>query len=194
MAGAFYVAALTGLIVERFLIVRVTKRARLSGLISAQRIFLIGTGTQVNDFVDDYEPRTLGISIVGCRFFTPLAAAATVEARRAALDGDLASAIASVRRLEPDAIFLLLPWSATDAIARCVDAFLALPVAIYLGPEQILQKFENVELSKLGHMASLQLTRLPLSRLEVVEKRLFDLLFSAPPCSRSRRSSSSLPC
>jgi Undecaprenyl-phosphate glucose phosphotransferase len=174
----FYAATLAGLIIERFLIVRLTKRARLSGLISAQRIFLIGTGTQVNDFVNAYEPWTLGISIIGCRFFTPLAASATVEARRAALDSDLASAIASVRQVEPDAIFLLLPWSATETIARCVDAFLALPVAIHLGPEQILQRFENVELSKLGHMASLQLTRLPLSRLEVVEKRLFDVLLS----------------
>ena len=83
-----------------------------------------------------------------------------------------------MRQLEPDAIFLLLPWSATDTIARCVDAFLALPVAIHLGPEQILQKFVNVELSRLGHMASLQLTRLPLSRLEVVQKRLFDVFLS----------------
>jgi len=175
----FYVAALTALIIERFLIVRITKHARYAGLISAQRVFLIGTGAQVNDFVDTYEPRTLGISIVGCRFLTPVAAAAPADARRAALDRDLAAAVAVVRQLQPDAIFLLLPWSATDAITRCVDAFLALPVAIHLGPEQILKKFENVELSKLGQMASLQLTRQPLSRLEVAEKRLFDLVFSA---------------
>jgi Undecaprenyl-phosphate glucose phosphotransferase len=175
----FYVAALTALIIERLVIVRVTKRARYAGLISAKRIFLIGTGTQVNDFVDTYEPWKLGITIVGCRFLSPVASNATAEARSASLDRDLAAAIASVRQLEPDAIFLLLPWSATDAITRCIDAFLALPVAIHLGPEQILRKFENVELSKLGQMASLQLTRLPLSRLEVVEKRLFDLLFSA---------------
>jgi len=175
----FYIAALVALIIERFLIVRITKHARYSGLISTQRVFLIGTGAQVNDFVDTYEPWALGISIVGCRFLTPVPAGATAEARGATLDRDLAAAIASVRQLEPDAIFLLLPWSATDAITRCVDAFLALPVAVHLGPEQILKKFENVELSKLGRMASLQLTRLPLSRLEVLEKRLFDLLFSA---------------
>jgi Undecaprenyl-phosphate glucose phosphotransferase len=175
----FYVAALTALTIERFLIVRVTERARYAGLIYAQQIFLIGTGAQVNDFIDTYEPWTLGISIVGCRFLTPVAAGAAAEARSAALDGDLAAAAASVRQLEPDAIFLLLPWSATDAITQCVDAFLALPVAIHLGPEQILKKFENVELPKLGQMTSLQLTRVPLSRLEVAEKRLFDLLFSA---------------
>jgi Undecaprenyl-phosphate glucose phosphotransferase len=175
----FYVAGLTALIIERFLIVSVTKHARHAGLIYAQRIFLIGTGAQVSEFVDTYKPWTLGISIVGCRFLTPVAAGATAEARGAALDRDLTAAAASVRQLEPDAIFLLLPWSATDAITRCVDAFLALPVAIHLGPEQILKRFENVELPKHGQMASLQLTRVPLSRLEVAEKRVFDLLFSA---------------
>jgi Undecaprenyl-phosphate glucose phosphotransferase len=174
----FYAATLAALVVERFLIVRITKRARRAGLISAQRIFLIGSGTQVSDFIDAYEPRMLGINIVGCRFLTPVAANTTVEKRNAALDGDLAAAIAGVRQLEPDAIFLLLPWSATDTIARCVDAFLALPVSVHLGPEQILQRFVHVELSRLGQMASLQLTRLPLSRLEIVQKRLFDVLFS----------------
>jgi Undecaprenyl-phosphate glucose phosphotransferase len=174
----FYAATLVALVIERFLIVRITKHARRAGLISAQRIYLIGGGAQVNDFVDFYEPRTLGISIVGCRFLTPVAANATTEERKGALDRDLAAAIASVRQLEPDAIFLLMPWSATDTIARCVDAFLALPIAIHLGPEQILQKFVDVELSRLGPMASLQLTRLPLSRLEVVAKRLFDVSVS----------------
>jgi exopolysaccharide biosynthesis polyprenyl glycosylphosphotransferase len=36
-----------------------------------------------------------------------------------------------------------------------------------------------VELAKVGPLASLQLTRLPLTRVEVVQKRLFDLVCSA---------------
>ena len=158
---------------------RVTALARAAGLISAQRIFLIGTGAHVGAFVNRYEPWTLGINIVGCRFLTPVAATTAAAARRATLDRDLAEAVASVRSLEPDAIFLLLPWSATETIERCAETFLALPVEIHLGPEQILHKFEEVELSKLGPLASLQLTRMPLSRLEVMQKRLFDLVFAA---------------
>ena len=88
------------------------------------------------------------------------------------LDRDLAEAVASVRSLEPDAIYLLLPWSATEIIDRCAKTFLALPVEIHLGPERILHKFDEVELAKVGPLASLQLTRLPLSRVEVVQKRL----------------------
>jgi Undecaprenyl-phosphate glucose phosphotransferase len=175
----FYAVTLAALIVERFVIVRTTAHARAAGLVSAQRIFLIGTGTNVGAFINYYEPWTLGINIVGCRFLTPVGATAPQEVRRQALDRDLAEATASVRGLEPDAIFLLLPWSAGETIAHCAEAFLALPVEIHLGPEQILHKFEDVELAKLGPLASLRLTRLPLSRFEVVQKRLFDLVFAS---------------
>jgi Undecaprenyl-phosphate glucose phosphotransferase len=175
----FYAITLAALIVERFLVVRITAHAREAGLISAQRIFLIGTGANVGAFINYYEPWTLGINVVGCRFLTPVAASAPPAERSAALDHDLAEAIAGVRSVQPDAIFLLLPWSSTAIIDRCAEAFLALPVEIHLGPEQILHKFEDVELSKQGPLASLKLTRLPLSTFEIVQKRVFDLVFAA---------------
>jgi Undecaprenyl-phosphate glucose phosphotransferase len=175
----FYIDTLAGLIVLRFFVVRVTAAARAAGLISAQRIFLIGTGANVNAFINRYEPWTHGINIVGCRFLTPLAGGAPAAVRAAALDEDFADAVASVRSLEPDAIFLLLPWSATEIIERCAETFLALPVEIHIGPEQILHKFEEVKLSKLGPLTSLQLTRRPLSRVEIARKRIFDLVCAA---------------
>jgi Undecaprenyl-phosphate glucose phosphotransferase len=175
----FYAATLAALIVERFLIVRITAHARAAGLVSAQRIFLLGTGANVEAFINYYAPWTLGINIVGCRFLTPVAANASAAERRAALDRDLAEAAAGIRSVEPDAIFLLLPWSASETIARCAEALLTLPAEIHLGPEPILHKFEDVELSKHGPLASLKLTRMPLSRLEVAQKRLFDLVLAA---------------
>jgi Undecaprenyl-phosphate glucose phosphotransferase len=126
-----------------------------------------------------YEPWKLGINIVGCRFLTPVVASAPVEERRAILDRDLAEAATSVRQLEPDAIFVLLPWSATETIDRCAETFVSLPVEIHLGPEQVLYKFEEARLSTLGPVASLQLTRRPLTRREIIEKRIFDLIVAA---------------
>jgi Undecaprenyl-phosphate glucose phosphotransferase len=175
----FYFITLAALIVLRFVIVRVTAMARAAGLISAQRICLIGTGGHVGAFIQHYEPWKLGLNIVGCRFLTPVAVTASAEARHAVLDRDLAEAVTSVRALEPDAIYLLLPWSATEIIDRCAEKFLSLPVEIHLGPEQILHKFEEVELAKVGPLASLQLTRMPLTRAEIVQKRFFDVLFAA---------------
>jgi exopolysaccharide biosynthesis polyprenyl glycosylphosphotransferase len=95
------------------------------------------------------------------------------------LDRDLAEAVASVRSLAPDAVFVLLPWSATETIERCAETFLALPVEIHLGPEQILHKFDEVKLSTLGPVTSLQITRRALSRLEIIQKRMFDLALAA---------------
>jgi len=175
----FYVMTLAALMVERYAIVRITALARAAGLLSAMRIFLIGTGANVGAFVNRYEPWTLGINIVGCRFLTPVVAAAPVEERRAILDRDLAEAAASVRQLEPDAIFVLLPWSATETIDRCAETFVSLPVEIHLGPEQVLHKFEEAKLSTLGPVASLQLTRRPLTRREIIVKRIFDLVLAA---------------
>ena len=151
----FYISTLGALLVERYFIVRITALARSTGLLSAQRIFLIGTGANVGAFVSRFEPRTLGINIVGCRFLTPVVATAPVEQRRAILDRDLAEAVASVRSLAPDAIFFLLPWSATETIDRCAETFLTLPVEIHLGPEEVLYKFEEAKLSTLGPIASL---------------------------------------
>jgi Undecaprenyl-phosphate glucose phosphotransferase len=175
----FYVTTLIALIVERYAIVRITALARAAGLLSALRIFLIGTGANVGAFVNKYEPWTLGINIVGCRFLTPVVATAPAAERRAILESDLAEAVASVRKLEPDAIFVLVPWSATETIDRCAETFCALPVEIHLGPEQVLYKFEEATLSTLGPVASLQLTRRPLTRREIIQKRLFDLVLAA---------------
>jgi Undecaprenyl-phosphate glucose phosphotransferase len=175
----FYVAAIPVLLGLRLLAVRLTSHASRAGLICARRVFLIGTGAQIGAFVNRYEPWAIGVSIVGCRFLTPVAADATDEERRGALARDLAEAVASVRSLEPDAVYLLLPWSANDTIAQCAETLLTLPVEIHLGPEQVLHKFEDVQLSKLGALSSLQLTRVPLSRLEVAQKRLFDVALAA---------------
>jgi len=175
----FYVATLAALIVWRYVIVRISTLTRAAGLISAQRIFLIGTGADIGAFINRYEPWTIGIDIVGCRFLTPIMAAASGEARRESLDRDLTAAVASVRSLAPDAVFVLLPWSATAMIERCADTFLELPVEIHLGPEQVLHKFDEVKLSALGPVASLQITRRPLSRFEIMQKRMFDLAVAA---------------
>jgi Undecaprenyl-phosphate glucose phosphotransferase len=175
----FYVTTLVTLIVLRYVIVRVTALARAAGYLSAQRIFLVGTGTDVGAFLNRYEPWTLGINVVGCRFITPVAASAIDEVRRATLDRDLAEAAASVRSLAPDAVYILMPWSAAETIERCAETFLALPVEIHLGPAQVLHKFDEVKISTLGPVNSLQVTRRALSRFEIVQKRMFDLALAA---------------
>jgi len=149
------------------------------GLIPTKRVFLLGSAAAIEAFVRRYDPASLGVQIVGCRFFTPTANGLRPAARRAILDRDLKAALLGARDVQPDAVFIIAPWSEADAIDLSVEAMLSLPAEIHLGPEDVLYRFHNVQLGKLGPMASLQLTRLPLSRVEIFQKRLFDLLASA---------------
>ena len=174
----FYGTTICMLLALRYGLVQATVLGIRAGLISTQRIFLIGAGKHIEGFVARYRPWTLGVNVVGCQFLAPAEPGSPPEMRHQTLEQDLEEALRSARSVEPDAIFLLVPWSATDTINRCAAAFLALPVEIHLGPEQVLDRFENVQLSKLGPMTSLQLTRVPLSRLERLKKRAFDLLFA----------------
>jgi Undecaprenyl-phosphate glucose phosphotransferase len=172
----FYSLTICSLLALRYLYVRMTISGSKAGLISAQRIYLVGAGRHIEDFVTRYEPRTFGINVVGCHFLTQLDAQASPAARDQALARDLEQVITGARVLQPEAIVLVMPWHDTDTIERCADTLLKLPAEIHLGPEQILDRFEQVELLKIGPISSLQLRRMPLSRLELLEKRAFDLL------------------
>ena len=167
------------LLVVRYLFVRIALLGSRVGILSAQRIFLFGTGRDIDDFVTRYQPKAFGVSIVGCHFLTPTAPGTPPHVQRQWLAKDLGHAMASARLLEPDAIFLVMPWSATELINTSAEALLKLPAEIHLGAEHILDRFENVALSRLGSMVSLQLTRMPLSRLELLFKRAFDLVLAS---------------
>jgi Undecaprenyl-phosphate glucose phosphotransferase len=175
----FYGVTICALLALRYAYVQVTVLGSRAGLISAQRIFLLGAGKHIEDFVTRYHPRTFGINIVGCHFLTAAEAEASPKARDQALGRDLEQVIAGARVLQPDAILLVMPWHDTDMIDRCADTLRKLPAEVHLGPEHILDRFEHVQLVKIGPISSLQLRRMPLSRLELIEKRAFDLLFAS---------------
>src|SRR5262249_16015017 len=67
---------------------------------------------------------------------------------------DLEQTVASARILEPDVIFVVVPWSATETINRCAEALAKLPCELHLGAEHILDRFAQVELSKFNALPS----------------------------------------
>ncbi len=175
----FYLAGLPALLVARYGLVRTVVLAGKVGLVTAQRIFLIGSGEDISGFVRRYQPWNFGLHMVGVAPLTRLDSFATREERRAALQTDLRQAIESARTLRPDAVYIVTPWSETRVIDSCVDELLKMPVEIHLGPERILDRFEHVRIARHGPMASLQLTRAPLTWLERAQKRAFDVTLAA---------------
>jgi Undecaprenyl-phosphate glucose phosphotransferase len=175
----FYVAGLPAVVLARYALVSTVILGSKVGLVTAQRVFLIGSGEDISAFVRRYQPWNFGLQTVGAAPLTRLDASASPQERREALAVDLRNAIDTARVLRPDAVYIVTPWSQTATIDSCVDEFLNIPVEIHLGPERILDRFENVRISKHGSMASLQLTRAPLNWSERMLKRALDVMLAA---------------
>ena len=80
--------------------------------------------------------------------------------------------------LRPDDVFILVPWSQTDVIDSCVTTFLRVPAQIHLGPERVLDRFVDARIDKIGTISSLSLGGHPLNLVEIIVKRLFDIVVS----------------
>jgi Undecaprenyl-phosphate glucose phosphotransferase len=175
----FYAGGLPAILLARYALVQTVLLGSRLGLVSAQRVFLIGGEDDIATFLNRYEPWNFGLYVVAAAPLSPVASAASPATRRSALQIDLKRAIDLAREQRPDAVYIVVPWSQTDTIDRCVEEFLTIPAEIHLSPEPILDRFDHVRIAKLGPMASLQLTRAPLSALEVLQKRAFDIVASA---------------
>ena len=175
----FYIAGFPGLVLMRLALVRVVNAGVKIGLVTAQRVFLVGPGGDIIKFLRQHQPWNTGLHVVGTAPLTPVDAETPDTFRTAQLRADLGQAIDAARSLAPDAVFIIVPWSDRETIDQCVEELLTIPAEIHLGPERILDRFENVRISRLGQITSLQLTRQPLSPFEVLQKRLFDLAIAS---------------
>ena len=171
----FYLVGLPAVLTARYALVSTVVLGSKVGLVTAQRVFLIGSGEDISAFVQRYQPWNFGLQMVGGAPLTRLDKYTSPQERRRVLGADLKHALESARNLRPDAVYIVAPWSETGTIDLCVDEFLNMPVEIHLGPERILDRFGNVRIVMHGAMASLQLTRAPLSRFELMQKRIFDV-------------------
>jgi hypothetical protein len=86
---AFYGSTICALLGLRYLLVRMTVLGSRLGLISAQRIFIFGTGKDIEEFVTRHEPRAFGVNVVGCHFLTPVDPGAPEHIQHQALARDL---------------------------------------------------------------------------------------------------------
>lgn len=172
---ATYLTGIPLISLARSGIVRTISMASKTGRITSERVFLIGREQDVMSFVSRHQPWNIGFVIVDVAFLR------SNDARRindpaTALAADLVTAVARCRQMQPDAVFIAMPWSEQETIDTCIDAFMNLPVAIHLAPERIMDRFDNPHIVRIGSLASLRLTRPALSRAEIAAKRVFDVV------------------
>ncbi|MGD9920672.1 MAG: undecaprenyl-phosphate glucose phosphotransferase [Pseudorhodoplanes sp.] len=174
----FYLSGLVILGPLRLLLMRATIAASRSGIVAAKRIFLVGAEPRISAFLAKYQPETLGIEVTGW-FLLPLMPGPLNQESVAVLKRELEHAVAQARETHPDAIFLLAPWTASDAVLHGAEKFASLPAELHVGPDRLLEDFRNAELHKLGPIHTIQLTSTPLGLFQQVSKRIFDIVMSS---------------
>jgi Undecaprenyl-phosphate glucose phosphotransferase len=162
------VFGLVAVILERRLVAYVVCVASNRSRIAARRVLLIGSEEAIDAFARQHQPWTLGFQIVG---------SCAIGDRDLRHELDRAAELG--RTLEPDDVFILLPWSDTATIEQIIDKMITLPAAIHLGPERILDRFREVHISQVASMATLCLVQVPLSPFEVLLKRVIDVVGAA---------------
>jgi len=148
------------------------------GIVAAKRIFVVGTQPRIAAFLQRYRPAQFGVEIAGCCSLPLLPGRLSVNGSKS-LKRELEHALVQARAAAPDAIFLLAPWTATDAVKHSAETFGTLPAELHLGPDRMLEEFSKAELLRLGPISTLQLTTAPLGTLQLLIKRLLDMILSA---------------
>ena len=165
--AVFYLSGVLAVAGTRVLIAAMVSSLRARGNLPLRRLFVVGFEHQSRQFMSRYDLGQSGMEIVS---------AFALRNGDKTLSDDLVLAAAAARILRPDDIFLAVPWSHTDVIESCVDAFARTPSEIHLSPENILDRYQDARIANLGEFSSLSLTRSPLSALQRVEKRCLDIV------------------
>jgi Undecaprenyl-phosphate glucose phosphotransferase len=163
--GIFYVVGLISIVRARLLFHHLAHRVAAAEGPAARRVFLVGSEKELTHFADHHLSAPHGIRLVS---------ASVIRGKESAPD-DLALAAATARMLCPDDVLILMPWSDTESIEACVDAFLRVPASIHLGPERIFEKFNDVTIDHNGGIPSLRLVRSPLRAIDIGLKRVMDV-------------------
>ena len=166
----FYAGGFVGLWLHRSATSRLTQAANRAGILVERRILVVGTEAGAASFLRRYQPRRLGYDVVGTGMLSEPAAGG-----EAGLAAELGRAVELARDLRPDDVFIALPWSDSETIDRCIEAFLTTPVTIHLAPERVLDRFDQVTIARIGAKASLELTR-PMSGAATLLKRATDIV------------------
>jgi len=165
--GVFYVSGFVSLAIGRRALAGVAVWMRHSRLSPPRRVVAIGLEDCLTMSLGRDEPTRDGVEIVS---------RIALRDHRAYVADDLALAVAAVRMYRPEEVYLAIPWTRPEMIEACVDALIRTPVDILIGADGVLERFEEAKVSRSGEMLGLKVTRPPLSRLQLWEKRAFDIV------------------
>jgi hypothetical protein len=124
-------------------------QARNGGILSA-RIAVVGFEPDVRKFMSLRDPKREAINVV---------AVLMLPGNDTEFKSALADTIAVARNRMPDEVYIVVPWSRTEVIDKCISAFMELPVPIHLNvdPDSVINRLANAQLGTNGVLSSLSL-------------------------------------
>ena len=171
----FYFTGLCALYAGRAALVTIMQRSAARGEVLSARALIIGFEKDVAEFRRVCQPGRRGIGVV---------AAPILRDDPALLGADLAAATEIARKLTPDDIIVVVPWTRAEVIDQCVTAFMRVPASIYLHlePGSALNRFAGGALggatTGMGAISAFRLRGYSMNVAGLVLKRAMDIVLS----------------
>ena len=139
-----------------------------AGRLDARRIMLVGSQAGIAKSIEAGCSRQQGVQVVGTAKVSPEDAASTNQQLRGAVEIG--------RQCCPEEIMLALEWKDGALIHECLRELLVLPAAITLSMESFHDPAAASPWPEPSRLLSFSLARKPLTPIEIVAKRIFDVV------------------
>ena len=155
------------------------------GVVAARRLLLIGTPSDIGHFRREHGADACGAEIVAtallpenyrdeCYSSADLRRSLETDLRRS-----LETAVELGRKREVTDVIALVGWQDSHLLSRITDACMDLPAAIHLGRLGAISRYPGLRIERLGSVTTLALVGTPMTTLQLVMKRVFDLAASS---------------
>ncbi len=168
--GVFYIVGFIAMVGARRALVEIAEVLRAKQLAAPRRVLFVGFEDRLQIIGSPREPARDGVEFLG---------SIALRDNQAFLRDDLALAGAAVRLYRPDDVYLAIPWTRADLIESCMEAFRNTPVQVHLGGDEVLDRYGESKVARVGSIFGLTLTHAPLTRWQRLQKRAFDIVFAS---------------
>ena len=168
MAFSLFVTGPVVLVIQQRLLGHWFTSACRAGKLAVRRVFVVGQPDDIAAHGRSADVGQSGLAIVGT-FALGNGSDTEYDSRR------LAIAVDRARNCAPDTILVVLPLGEYARIQTVVDSFKVVPASIQLGADLLLERYPALRTLRTGGAASLELVREPLTPVEQLAKRIFDL-------------------
>jgi Undecaprenyl-phosphate glucose phosphotransferase len=171
---AFFVMGLSGMLAWRWLLAQMLRHALSSGVFAARNVILIAEETRLPGSRQILELKRCGYMPIQTLQIADGELRKNNTSRHLRVTIDKAVKVA---KTDPSAeIFLLLGWEHSGAIKSISDMLRSVPIPVYLLPDENITRNLDRSIVNVGTTWAAEIQRSPLTRVEQLSKRCFDLI------------------